>query len=138
MWQLLGYFILPLESVIGKLKHIFNLLTFQCGFFKKSLQTVHKRIIAVRYIDLDFTLWLSWLLAPLLITFILPFIIVVLLYTTALILYIYKLHWNALRSAYNANDRWSAARKTVSALWDAHGWIWHGNKFCNTTTHVFK
>lgn len=80
---------------------------------------------------MDFTLWLSWLLAPLLITFILPFIIVVLLYTTALILYIYKLHWNSLRRAYNASDRWSAARKTVSALWDAHGWIWHGYEVKN-------
>lgn len=76
---------------------------------------------------MDFTLWLSWLLAPLLITFLLPFIIVILLYTTALILYIYKLHWSTLRSAYNTRDMWNAARKTVSAIWDAHGWIWHGN-----------
>lgn len=82
-------------------------------------------LFAVNYIDVDFTLWLSWLLAPLLVTFILPVFIVLLLYITALILYIYKLHWNTLRSAYNANDRWSAARKTISALWDAHGWIWH-------------
>ncbi|GLV39612.1 uncharacterized protein CBL_08321 [Carabus blaptoides fortunei] len=85
----------------------------------------------VNYIDVDFTLWLSWLLTPLLVTFILPVFIVLLLYITALILYIYKLHWRTLQSAYNANDRWSAARKTVSALWDAHGWIWHGYEVCN-------
>ena len=46
----------------------------------------------VEYIDVDFTLWLSWLLMPLLITFLLPLVIVVLLYLTALILYMYKLH----------------------------------------------
>lgn len=87
--------------------------------------------IIVNYIDIDFTLWLSWLLAPLLVTFVLPVIIVLLLYLTALILYIYKLHWDALRQAYNANDRWNSARTAVSALWDAHGWIWHGYEVCN-------
>lgn len=85
-------------------------------------------LFAVNYIDIDFTLWLSWLLAPLLVTFVLPVIIVLLLYITALILYIYKLHWNTLRQALNTNDRWNSARMTVSALWDAHGWIWHGKK----------
>lgn len=25
------------------------------------------------------------------------------------------------------NNFWDGALKTVSALWDAHGWIWHGN-----------
>lgn len=49
-------------------------------------------IFLVEYIDVDFTLWLSWLLMPLLITFLLPLVIVVLLYLTALILYVYKLH----------------------------------------------
>ncbi|XP_025830173.1 transmembrane protein 68 isoform X2 [Agrilus planipennis] len=77
-------------------------------------------------IDIDFTLWLSWLLTPLVITFLLPLVIVFLLYTTALILYIYKLHWNTLRSTYATGGRWDAARKTVAAIWDAHGWIWHG------------
>lgn len=25
------------------------------------------------------------------------------------------------------NNFWDGALKTVAALWDAHGWIWHGN-----------
>lgn len=81
--------------------------------------------IMVDYIDLDFTLWLTWMLAPLLITFLLPLIIALLLYLTGLILYIYKLHGNRLRHAYET-DFWDGARKTIAAVWDAHGWIWHG------------
>lgn len=96
---------------------------------KTNAQQLNSFSVSVNYIDIDFTLWLSWLLAPLLVTFVLPVIIVLLLYLTALILYIYKLHWDALRQAYNANDRWNSARTAVSALWDAHGWIWHGNFF---------
>jgi len=46
----------------------------------------------VDYIDVDFTLWLTWMLTPLVITFLLPLIIVLLLYVTALTFYIYKLH----------------------------------------------
>ncbi|KAF5301315.1 hypothetical protein FQA39_LY10713 [Lamprigera yunnana] len=80
----------------------------------------------VGYIDIDFTLWLTWLLAPLIITFVLPLMIVILLYSTALILYIYKLHWSTLRRTYGSGGWWDAARKVVAAIWDAHGWIWHG------------
>lgn len=80
--------------------------------------------IIVQYIDVDFT-WLSWLLMPLLVTFLLPLMIVLLLYLTSLILYIYKLHRVRLRNAYGTAWR-DAARYTVAAIWDAHGWIWHG------------
>lgn len=80
----------------------------------------------VDYIDIDFTLWLTWLLAPVVITFLLPLVIAVILYIDALILYIYKLHWNTLRRSYDSESRWDAARKTVAAIWDAHGRIWHG------------
>ena len=79
----------------------------------------------VEYIDVDFTLWLSWLLMPLLITFLLPLVIVALLYVTALILYVYKLHRVRLRNAYGTDWR-NAARNVVGAVWDAHGWIWYG------------
>lgn len=82
--------------------------------------------ILVDYIDIDFTLWLSWMLAPLLITFLLPFMIVILLYFTSLVFYIYKLHWHTLRRTYGTEGKWDAARKTAAAIWDAHGWIWHG------------
>ncbi|RZF33317.1 hypothetical protein LSTR_LSTR007662 [Laodelphax striatellus] len=79
----------------------------------------------VEYIDVDFTLWLTWLLAPLLITFLLPLVIVLLLYLTASIMYIYKFHRDRLHHAYEV-DIWHGARKTCAAIWDAHGWIWHG------------
>nr|XP_012147710.1 PREDICTED: probable chitinase 2 isoform X3 [Megachile rotundata]XP_012147712.1 PREDICTED: probable chitinase 2 isoform X3 [Megachile rotundata] len=62
---------------------------------------------------------------PLLITFLLPLLIVVLLYLTALILYVYKLHRVRLRNAYGTDWR-NAARNVVAAVWDAHGWIWYG------------
>ncbi|XP_069687602.1 DGAT1/2-independent enzyme synthesizing storage lipids isoform X2 [Periplaneta americana] len=81
--------------------------------------------IIVDYIDLDFTLWLTWILAPLVITFLLPLVIVFLFYLSGLIFYIYKLHRHRLRHAYET-DFWDGARKTVAAVWDAHGWIWHG------------
>ncbi|KRT81759.1 hypothetical protein AMK59_5655, partial [Oryctes borbonicus] len=80
----------------------------------------------VNYIDIDFTLWLSWLLMPLIITFVLPLVIVILLYISALILYTYKLHWNHVRNTFDRGDKWGAARKAVAALWDSHGWLWHG------------
>ncbi|KAI4468288.1 transmembrane protein 68 [Holotrichia oblita] len=82
--------------------------------------------VLVNYIDIDFTLWLSWLLMPLIITFILPLVIVILLYISALILYTYKLHWNHVRTTFDRGDKWGAARKAVAAVWDSHGWIWHG------------
>ncbi|KYM86427.1 Transmembrane protein 68 [Atta colombica] len=81
--------------------------------------------VIVQYIDLDFTLWLTWLLMPLLITFLLPLVIALLLYLTALMLYIYKLHRVKLRNAYGTAWRDTAVHM-VAAVWDAHGWIWHG------------
>ncbi|XP_011636240.1 transmembrane protein 68 [Pogonomyrmex barbatus] len=81
--------------------------------------------IIVEYIDLDFTLWLSWLLMPLLITFLLPLVIVLLLYLNTLIIYIYKLHRARLRNAYGTAWR-DAALHMMAAVWDGHGWIWHG------------
>lgn len=81
--------------------------------------------IIVEYIDVDFTLWLSWLLMPLLITFLLPLVIVLLLYSTSILLYIYKLHRGRLRNAYGTAWQ-NTARYMAAALWDAHGWIWHG------------
>ncbi|XP_023290647.1 transmembrane protein 68 isoform X2 [Orussus abietinus] len=52
-------------------------------------------------------------------------VIGVLLYATATILYVYKLHWTRLRHAYDGDWK-SASRSMVAAVWDAQGWIWHG------------
>ncbi|XP_074094116.1 DGAT1/2-independent enzyme synthesizing storage lipids [Cotesia typhae] len=81
--------------------------------------------ILVNFIDVDFTLWLSWVLMPLLITFLLPIIILLLLYMTAAIFYIYKLHRGRLQEAYG-RDWKSAARSVVAAIWDVHGYIYYG------------
>ncbi|XP_044745526.1 transmembrane protein 68 isoform X1 [Coccinella septempunctata] len=79
----------------------------------------------VEYIDIDLTLWLTWCLTPLIVTFLLPLIIVILFYFTAFTLYIYKLHWRNIKDTLSSGDRWEAGRKFVGAVWDAHGWIWH-------------
>ena len=35
---------------------------------------------------------------------------------------------DTIREAYESHF-WDGARKTVAALWDAHGWLWHGKVF---------
>ncbi|XP_019753349.1 transmembrane protein 68 isoform X1 [Dendroctonus ponderosae] len=80
----------------------------------------------IDYVDFDYSLWLTWCLTPLVVTFLLPVVIALLLYLSAFTLYIYKLHWGRLRTALITGDKWEAARKVVAIIWDAHGWIWHG------------
>ncbi|XP_050500305.1 transmembrane protein 68 isoform X1 [Diabrotica virgifera virgifera] len=80
----------------------------------------------VNYVDIDYSLWITWFLAPLIITFLLPAMIALLLYCSAFMLYIYKLHWKSIKNTLKTGDKWDAARKSVGALWDAHGWVWHG------------
>ncbi|XP_026281681.1 transmembrane protein 68 isoform X2 [Frankliniella occidentalis] len=83
--------------------------------------------VIVQYIDIDFTLWLTWALAPVIITFLLPVVIVLLLYLTSIMLYIYRWHRHRLRDVVGF---WDGARKLVAIVWDAHGWIWHGYEVC--------
>ncbi|XP_062844054.1 transmembrane protein 68 [Trichomycterus rosablanca] len=73
---------------------------------------------------LSFLEYLLWVFTPLVIVFILPFIIVILLYLSILFLHVYK-RKNQLREAYS-NNLWDGARKTLAMLWDGHGAIWHG------------
>ncbi|GAA6099677.1 transmembrane protein 68 [Tachysurus ichikawai] len=72
--------------------------------------------------------YLLWVFTPLVIVFILPFIIVILLYLSILFLHVYK-RKNQLREAYSYN-LWDGARKTLATLWDGHGAIWHGYEIC--------
>jgi len=39
-----------------------------------------------------------------------------------------------LRHGYET-DFWDGARKTAAAVWDAHGWIWHGSNLFNTSRY---
>ena len=68
--------------------------------------------------------YLVWVFTPLAIVFILPFLIVILLYLSILFLHVYN-RQNQLREAYCTN-LWDGARKTLATLWDGHGAIWHG------------
>ncbi|XP_051809371.1 transmembrane protein 68 isoform X2 [Acanthochromis polyacanthus] len=68
--------------------------------------------------------YLLWVFTPLVIVFIVPFLIVILLYLSILFLHVYK-RKNQLREAY-CNNLWDGARKTLATLWDGHGAIWHG------------
>lgn len=45
-----------------------------------------------QYIDLDYSIWLWRALTPLIITFMLPMVFVLLIYLSSCFLYIYKLH----------------------------------------------
>ena len=62
---------------------------------------------------------------PLVITFLLPFVLGIFLYGSALFLHIYKLRHH-LRDIYSRRDLWDGARHSLAAFWDAHGKIWHG------------
>ncbi|KAK0149295.1 Transmembrane protein 68 [Merluccius polli] len=68
--------------------------------------------------------YLLWVFTPLAVVFILPFLIVILLYLSILFLHVYK-RKNQLKEAY-CNNLWDGARKTLATLWDGHGAIWHG------------
>lgn len=83
------------------------------------------------YVDLDYMLWVRWLLSPIIITFvILPAVILVLIYVSSLCLYIYRAHrqrlLRRLTTYVEQGDFWTAGREFVATIWDAHAWLWHG------------
>lgn len=73
---------------------------------------------------LSYAVYLSWVLFPLVAVFLLPGVLVILFYTSILLLHIYK-RKNELKEAY-FNDFWDGARQMLATLWDGHGRIWHG------------
>lgn len=76
------------------------------------------------YFDIYYMKWLVWVLYPLILTFLLPAVIVIFLYASALFLQLYRLRKYFL-DVYHM-DFWNGARQIVAALWDAQGNIWHG------------
>ncbi|XP_011161432.3 transmembrane protein 68 [Solenopsis invicta] len=86
------------------------------------------RNIIVQYIEFDFTMWLTWLLIPLLITFLLPFLFLLYMYSMSLVVYIYKWHRIILRNNVYDTPWQETAVRIVLMLYDVHGWIWHGYK----------
>jgi hypothetical protein len=111
--------------------------------FWAPLASVAKKID----IDINLTLWLSWVLTPLVVFFILPMFIMLFIYASSLILYIHRVHKRRLmlrlREAVNEWDVAKAGREIVSALWDAQVWVRFLNQtqfgiifdtiFCNVT-----
>lgn len=88
------------------------------------------------HLDLDYMLWIKWLLSPLILTFIiLPLLLLLLIYVSSLSLYIYRAHRKRLmrkvativeQGEISADMFWTAGREAVATLWDAHAWLWHG------------
>ncbi|KAM9304130.1 DGAT1/2-independent enzyme synthesizing storage lipids-like isoform 2-T4 [Morus bassanus] len=75
---------------------------------------------------LSYAVYLLWVLFPLAVVFLLPGVLIILFYTSILLLHIYK-RKNELKEAYS-NDFWDGARQMLATLWDGHGRIWHGFK----------
>ncbi|XP_034825953.1 DGAT1/2-independent enzyme synthesizing storage lipids isoform X1 [Maniola hyperantus] len=80
----------------------------------------------LEYVDNEYSLWLTWFLTPVLVTFLLPAVIIVLIYTSSIIFHLYRLYRLRIVQGVDHNDWKQAARLAVCALWDAHGWLWHG------------
>ncbi|XP_061724282.1 transmembrane protein 68 isoform X2 [Cydia pomonella] len=79
----------------------------------------------VEYVDTEYSLWLTWFLMPVVVTFLLPAVIIILIYVSAIIFHLYRLY--RLRVVDGVQNDWrQAASLAVCALWDAHGWLWHG------------
>jgi len=84
-----------------------------------------------QYVDLDYMMWVRWVLSPIILTFvILPAVILVLIYISSLCLYIYRAHRQRLLRRFTTyveqGDFWTAGREMVATIWDAHAWLWHG------------
>ncbi|NXU88713.1 TMM68 protein, partial [Xiphorhynchus elegans] len=73
---------------------------------------------------LSYVFYLVWVLFPLTLVFILPGVLLILFYASALFVHIYK-RKNELKEAYSC-DVWVGAREMLATLWDGHGRIWHG------------
>lgn len=82
-------------------------------------------IFCLEYVDAEYSLWLTWFLTPVIVTFLLPAVIIVLIYLSSIIFHLYRLY--RLRVVAGVQNDWKQrARVAVCALWDAHGWLWHG------------
>ncbi|OWF44773.1 transmembrane protein 68-like [Mizuhopecten yessoensis] len=75
-------------------------------------------------LDINYWKWVLWVVYPIIISFLLPLIILLFLYGSALFLNVYH-YRRRLREAYG-RDFWDGARKTLAALWDGQARLWHG------------
>uniref|UniRef100_A0A2A4JMN1 Transmembrane protein 68 n=1 Tax=Heliothis virescens TaxID=7102 RepID=A0A2A4JMN1_HELVI len=81
-------------------------------------------MFCLEYVDAEYSLWLTWFLMPVIVTFLLPAVIIVLIYISVIIFHLYRLY--RMKVVDGVQPDWKhAARLAVCALWDAHGWLWH-------------
>lgn len=76
---------------------------------------------------LNYVVYLLWLFSPLLVAFILPGLVLFILYINIIILHIYKRRTD-LKEAYS-NDFWDGARQVLATIWVGHARIWNGKSF---------
>lgn len=106
---------IPCISVL-KMSYVSNFMdNYSASFYDMLLE----------YVDTEYSLWLTWFLTPVIVTFLLPAVLIVLIYISSIIFYLYRLY--RLKVVGGVQNDWrQAARVAVCALWDAHGWLWHG------------
>lgn len=77
---------------------------------------------------LSYGAYLSWVLFPLAIVFILPVAIFFFCFNTSLLLlHIYKRRKNGFNEGHSG-DVWYGAKEMLANLWDGHGRVWHGKQ----------
>lgn len=116
------------DSFNLKLYNVMNLLRISESvgnytYFKLNLPSIEN------YIDIDLLKWFIYLFTPVVITFLLPLLIILLLYTSALIIFIYRhrqrLDLAKIKDAFERKHYWDGALHAVAVMWEAHGFIWH-------------
>ncbi|KAK3579115.1 hypothetical protein CHS0354_022135 [Potamilus streckersoni] len=80
--------------------------------------------VVIKELDIPYWQWVVWVFYPILISFLLPLVLLIFFYGSALFLQIYQYRYR-LHEAY-AHDVWDGARKSVAAVWFAQARVWHG------------
>lgn len=76
----------PIKKLILVRSNIFLTSMFS------SLSNVLLCHVSVEYVDTEYSLWLTWFLMPVIVTFLLPAVIIVLIYISAIIFHLYRLY----------------------------------------------
>ncbi|KAL3869897.1 hypothetical protein ACJMK2_042523 [Sinanodonta woodiana] len=80
--------------------------------------------VLIKELDIEYLEWIIWIFYPVLISFLLPLVLLLFFYGSALFLQIYQYHYR-IQDAY-AHDLWDGARKSLAAMWYAQARVWHG------------
>ena len=75
-------------------------------------------------LDIDYLAWVWWVVHPTIILFLLPGVILLLLYASAVFLWVFQ-YRHDIQEAYQ-HDFWDGARRTLAAFWDGTGHYYFG------------